>query len=167
MSLTPTKKQNVRAGMTDYCKRAERNQLRWHYTQARPFHGYGQLPEASHANDCSGYVSLVYAWSMHEAAVYLADPLGQRYSGWGYTGTELEWLRANGKAAPAGKYLVGDIVIYGHSMADTVHTSVCRTAGTDKTAIFSSHGNENAPQPTNIHYHPDPIVGVWRHPALL
>ncbi len=168
MALTPTKKQAVRTAITDYCVRAEKNQRAWHYTQARPFH-YVQNPAISNvAADCSGYVSMAFHAAMIATKVFIDDPLGQHYSGWGYTGTELEWLRTHGKNVTTGqKYFVGDMVIYGHSASNTVHTSICRTAGTDKTAVFSSNGNENAPQPTNIHYHPDPIVGVWRHPALL
>jgi hypothetical protein len=165
MPLTPTQKKNVRASMADYCVKAEAAQLRWHYTQARPFTGYGIPPADYHANDCSGYVGLVYDWAMHHTGVYLKSPMGAPH-GWGYTGTMIDWLRINGTYVPAGKYLVGDIVFYGHSAGATVHTSVCRKAGTGATAIFSSNGNENAPQPTKITYHPDPIVGVYRHPAL-
>ena len=113
----------------------------------------------------SGYLALAFDWAMHQTGVYLASPLGAAH-GWGYTGSQLEWLRQNGRYAPPGKYLVGDMAIYG-TPSNTVHTTICRKAGTAATAIFSSNGNENAPQPTKLAYHPDPVVGVFRHPGLL
>ena len=165
MSLTPTQKTAVRRAIADFCSRAEAHQLAWHYTQARVFHGFNVAPELPHANDCSGYVSLAYDWAMHHAKVYLEDPLGFNYSGWGYTGTEVHWLDQHGSPVPAGKYLVGDIVVYGHTREGS-HTAVCRKAGSDDTAVWSSNGSERSPNPVKLHYHPDPIVGVWRHPRL-
>lgn len=164
--LTPAQKQKVRTTITNFCLRAEQNQLRWHYSQQRPYHGLNVAPEDWHVADCSAYVALVYNWTMHHTAIYLADPLGENYSGYGYTDTQLEWLRRHGTPAPDGKYLVGDMVIYGHSDWNTTHTAICRKAGGDTTALWSSHGNENGPQAVRLHYHPDPVVGIYRHPAL-
>lgn len=168
MALTPTQKKLVRAHMARYCQNAEANQRRWHYSQQRPFR-YVDNPNSSNVvADCSGYVSIVYHDAMHDTGIFLADPLGYRYTGYGYTGSQLDWLKDNGRRVPLDKtFFVGDMVIYGDSEWRTVHTSICRKNGTRKTAIFSSNGNENAPQPTNIDYHPDPIIGVWRHPALV
>ena len=165
MALTPTQKLAVRKAIASYCTQAETNQQAWHYSQQRPFH-FVQNPSVPHVvADCSGYVSMVFHAAMNTTHTFMADPLGMHYSGWGYTGTEYAWLQAHAKHAPEGKWLVGDIVIYGWR-TNTVHTSVCRRAGNDSTAIWSSNGNERAPQPTKLHYHPDPVVGVWRPPAL-
>lgn len=167
MSLTPTQKTKVRGAISDFCRKAEAHQLAWHYTQLRPFHGFGVAADQPHANDCSGYVSLVFNAAMHTTGTYLADPLSYKYSGWGWTGSQIAWLQTHGKRAPAGKWLVGDMVLYGPSASNTVHTAICRVAGDDRTSVWSSNGNEHAPEPVKIGYHPDPIVGVWRHPALL
>jgi len=167
MPLTPTQKLNVRKSMTDFCNRAELHQWAWHYSQQRPFHGFGEPPEHRHVNDCSGYISLVFNWAMHHTQTYMADPLGYKYSGYGYTGTEVDWLSKHGKKIDNGKYLVGDIAINGTSFYNTDHTFICKKGGTATTALWSSNGNENAPDQVKLNYHPKPLVGVWRHPALL
>lgn len=164
MPLKPNDKKAVREAIADFCLRAEKNQIRWHYTQARPFSGFGREPEQNHANDCSGYCSLAFNYAMHEVGVYMGDPLGMRYSGWGWTGSQIEWLDKHGGPAPVGKYLIGDMAFYGTRWA-TVHVTICRVAGNRETAVFSSNGNENAPQPTKVGYLDD-LVGVWRHGAL-
>lgn len=166
MKLTPTQKKKFRAALTAYCLKAEAAQVRWNYSQQRPFHGFGVPPGDRHVNDCSGYDALAFYAAMKAAGVWVEDPLGEDWTGYGNTGSQFEWLRTHGKPAPPDKYLVGDMPIYGWTY-NTVHTSVCRKAGTALTAIFSSNGNERAPQPTKLNYHPDPVVGVYRHPALL
>lgn len=164
-SLPANPRLKFRKAIADYCERAEAAQLVWHYSQQRPFHGYGIKPELHHVNDCSGYVSLAFNWAMHQLAVYLADPLEEHYSGYGNTGTLYNYSLDHCTRAPVDKYLVGDWAIYGWSH-NTVHTTICRKRGTAQTAVFSSNGNERAPQPTKLHYHPDPLLGVWRHSAL-
>lgn len=161
MTLTPTQKKLVRKHIASYCARAETNEAAWHYSQQRPFH-YIDSPSAKWVvADCSGYVSIVYHDAMHDLGVFLADPLGMRYTGWGYTGTEEAWLRAHGKRVVAANgYLVGDIAIYDG------HTTVCRKAGSAAVALWSSFGSERGPLPVKIGYRND-LVGAWRHPALL
>jgi hypothetical protein len=168
--LEPNAKKRVRLAIADFCARAEASRLKWHYTQARRFGGFGVKPEEHHANDCSGYVSLAFNWAMMTTGVFLDDPLGEHYTGWGYTGTLYEFLKAH--PAPEDKYLVGDIAIFG-TPSHTVHTSICRKAGTEKTAIFSSNGHESwsfgsdAPNQTTLEGSHQHLVGVFRHPALL
>jgi hypothetical protein len=168
MSLTPTQKKKIRAAISDYCLRAEDHQIAWHYTQQRPITGYGQAPDHGwFAADCSGYLALIFEWAGHQAGVRLDSPLGAPH-GWGYTGTEVAWLIENGRrVVEANGYLVGDIAINGSSPSNTDHTFICRKAGSAKTSVWSSNGNEHAPEPVGLHYHPMPLVGVWRHPALL
>lgn len=169
--LTPAQKLAVRKHIADFCVRAENNRLRWTYVEQRPFHGYGQPPEANHVADCSAYVSLAYCWAMHQTGIYLADPLGEHYSGVGYTGTELEFMKAH--PAPEGKYLVGDLAIFGH-WSNTVHTAIVRQAG-GKNAVLSSNGHgssifaRDAPEPVTVAAATvaQPLVGIFRHPALL
>lgn len=165
MPLSPTQKKHFRAALANFCLRAEAHQVNWNYSQQRPFSGYGKAPELRHVNDCSGYDALAFYYAMKQIGVWVHDPLNQDWSGYGNTGSQYDWFMSHAHQAPKGKYLVGDMPIYGWSH-DTVHTSVCRRAGTAQTAIFSSNGNERAPQPTKLDYHPDPVLGVWRHPAL-
>jgi hypothetical protein len=167
MSLSPTQKGKVRKEITAYCLRAEANRLQWSYTQQRPFHGFMVDPAQHHANDCSGYVSLAFNWAMHKAGIYLQDPCGYHYTGYGYTGS---MIRTN--EAPVGKYLVGDWALWGPSIGRTSHTAICRKAGSITTAIFSSNGHESwqfgsdAPNPVTIANFPEHFLGVFRHPAL-
>ena len=171
-ALTPTQKSAVRREIADFCVRAENARLKWNYAQNRPYWGIGFAPESHHVDDCSAYVALVFNWAMHHTGIYLADPLNERYSGWGYTGTQYDFLRAH--PAPVDKYLIGDMAIFG-TPSNTVHTSICRKAGTSKTAIFSSNGHESwiftqdAPEPTSLdaEMFSQHLVGVYRHPALL
>jgi hypothetical protein len=165
VSLSPTQKSRVREEIADYCAMAESYENRWHYSQRRPYSGLGAAPQTFHVNDCSSYVALVFHWASRHAEVGLADPLGMHYSGWGYTGSALEYLDAH--KAPKDKYRIGDIAIYG-STYNTVHMTVCRRPGTGRTAVWSSFGREAGPEGrTDVHYHPSPLVGVYRHPALL
>ena len=165
MSLTPNQKKLVRSKMTDFCVRAEAHENVWHYTQQRPFHGFGVVPEQWHANDCSGYVSLVFNWAMHQTGLYLADPLGWSYSGWGNTGSEILWLRKHGKHIENNVFYVGDLAVYG-DWGNTEHTTVCRKNGSASTSRWSSFGSESGPKPEGLKYRSD-LIGVWRHPALL
>ncbi len=172
MPLTPTQKKHVREAITDFCIRAEKARLKWHYTQLRPFGGFGATPEAYHANDCSGLVGLAFNWAMHRTGIYLSDPLAEHYSGWGYTGSEYEFLKAH-PVQPDG-YYIGDCAIFG-TASNTVHTSICRFGGSTTSAIFTSNGHESwrfdadAPEPISLAHEKaqQHLVGVYRHPALL
>jgi hypothetical protein len=166
MPLAPNKKLLVRNLIADFCADAEAVEWKWSYTQQRPYTGLGKPAGSGHDNDCSSYVALVFHHASHEAGVFLADPLGYRYSGYGYTGSQIMWLKANGSPAPKGKYLIGDMAIWGFGVSGTTHTAVCRKRGTGETAVWSSHGNEGGPEGVKLSYHPHPLVGVWRHPAL-
>ena len=171
MTLTPTQKRRVRLAIADFCERAETARLKWHYTKNRPFGGFGAEPEVYHANDCSGYCGLAFNWAMHKTGVYLPDPLNERYTGWGNTGTQLAFLKSHPVAS---KFLVGDMALFG-SLASTEHTSICRKAGTAATAVFSSNGHESwvfnrdAPEPITLEHEKalQHLVGVYRHSALL
>lgn len=172
MPLTPTQKGALRRAISQYCATAEQNRLKWTYIEQRPFHGYGLAASDKHIADCSAYCSLVFNAAMHATKIYLDDPLGEHYSGYGNTDTALHFLKAH--PAPPDKYLVGDFSIFG-SEWHTIHMSVCEKAGTAKTALFSSNGHgstifdRDAPEPVilavaEMRQH---LVGVYRHPALL
>jgi hypothetical protein len=165
MSLTPTQKEHFREQLADFCSLAESYEARWAYSQRRPYTGLGASPTTWHTDDCSSYVALAFWWAGHHSGSPAADPLGMHYSGWGYTGSAYAFLKAHN--APKDKYRIGDIAIYGTTW-DTVHMTVCRKAGTGTTAIWSSHGQQSGPEPRQpVTYHSHPLLGVYRHPALL
>jgi hypothetical protein len=170
--LTPTQKLAIRKSITSFCLTAETNRLRWSYVEQRPFHGFGVPPDQPHIADCSAYVSLVFNWAMHQTKIYLADPLNEHYSGYGNTDTQYAFVKTH--PAPVGAYLVGDMAIFGTPW-HTIHTAICRKAGTAATAILSSNGrgstifNQDAPEPITVANASaaQPLVGIFRHPALL
>lgn len=161
MPLTPTQKKNARASISGYCSAARLNEPRIHYSQARPFTFVDVIVVGWHTLDCSGFVINCFWNASHDLQVYIADPSGQKYSGWGNTWTMETWLRANGKrAAEVNGYLVGDIAMYAG------HTTVCSTAGSATVSRWTSHGSEGGPVVQKLGYRDD-LVGVWRHPGLL
>ena len=165
MALSPTAKLRFREEIADYCAMAEAYEQRWAYSQRRPYTGLGVPPQSWHTDDCSSYCALVFWWAGHHSGHPVADPLGMHYSGWGYTGSAYGFL--NDHKAPIDKYRIGDMAIYG-SQWNTVHMTVCRRPGTGKTAVWSSHGHTAGPEGvTDVHYHSSPLLGVYRHPALL
>lgn len=172
MSLTPTQKGALRRDGADFCVRAEVAREKWAYREIRRYTGIGVAPEEEHEDDCSAYVALDFNWAMHRTGIYIADPLNEHYSGIGNTQTAYEFLKAH--EAPVGKYLVLDVAIFG-TASHTVHMSVCRKAGTAKSAVFSSNGHQSwifdsdAPEPISLEHEKakQNLVGVYRHPALL
>jgi hypothetical protein len=170
--LSPTPKLKVRQSIANFCERAEAHRLAWFYDEIRPFKGFGAAPESQHIDDCSAYCSLSIYWAVHHVNTWMTDPLYEHYSGWGNTGTALAYLKAH--SAPIGKYLIGDMAIFG-TTSHTVHMSICRKAGNKTTAIFSSNGHQDimfvkdAPEPISLAVSMtyQPLVGVYRHPALL
>jgi hypothetical protein len=161
MPLSPTIKKRIRAKITSECKAAVGNEPHIHYSQQRPFRFYDVIGVGWVVLDCSGFVVNCFWNAMHDLALYLADPSGQRYSGYGNTWTMEAWLRKYGKkVTEVNGFLVGDIAMFDG------HTMICSTAGTAKTSVWTSHGQEGGPEYRTLHYRPD-LVGVWRHPALL
>lgn len=161
----PNQKKAFREELARYCIEAERFESRWHYAQNRPYTGLGAAPQTWHQNDCSSYCALAFWWAGHHTAAVASDPLNWHYSGYGNTQSAYEYLKAH--TAPKDKYRIGDMAIYG-SASNTVHMTLCRKEGTGTTAVFSSFGREAGPEARNdIHYHPAPLLGVYRHPALL
>ncbi len=160
MSLSPTVKKKVRASIVGYCAAAVRNEPKINYSQMRPFSLVDQIGTGWHVLDCSGFVINNYWNAQHDVAVYITDPSGEMYSGWGNTWTMLSWLKVYGKKLTTQGLLVGDIAMYDG------HTTICSKAGSARSADFTSHGSESGPDVVKVNYRGD-LVGVWRHPALL
>ncbi len=162
---TPTEKKKIRATIPPYCARAVSNEVRIHYSQTRPFRYYNDLGQGSATLDCSGFVGNVFWNAMHDTGIFIHDPLDERYTGEGYTGTLEAYLRAHGKrVVEANGFLVGDIARWGQG--HHAHTALCSRAGSGSASQWTSHGREGGPNVIGLHYRDD-LVGVWRHPALL
>ena len=158
--LTPTQKKKVRQSIARYCAAAVTNETRIHYSQYRPFRFYDDVGTAYVVLDCSGFVINCFWNAMHDLRVYLADPSGQRNTGFGNTWTMEAWLKAHGKRVTTQPYLVGDIAMFNG------HTMICSQRGTKTTSRWTSHGSEGGPDLRKLDYRGD-LIGVWRHPALL
>ncbi len=158
--MTPTQKENARATITKFCADAVRNNVNWSYSQNRPFAFVDKPGVGRHSGDCSALVVVAYWNVMHDLKLWLADPSGMKFSGWGNTWSMEAWLRKNGKRITTQGFLVGDIAMY------RGHTTICSKKGTAATAEFTSHGGDRDPSVRDLHYRDD-LIGVWRHPALL
>lgn len=160
MSLSPTDKKHSRESIPRYCKQAVSNEPRIHYDQHRPFRFYDNIGVGYAVLDCSGFVVNCFWNASHDLGVYIADPSGQKFSGYGNTWTMETWLREHGKRVnEVNGYLVGDVAMYDG------HTMICSAKGSAKTSLWTSHGQESGPEPRLLNYRPG--ARVYRHPALL
>jgi hypothetical protein len=157
---TPTQKRRLRDSISGYCRSAVFNEPRIHYSQARPFPFVDLIGVGWHTLDCSGFVINCFWNAGHDTAIYLRDPSGQKFSGYGNTWTMETWLRENGKRIVGQPFLIGDVALY-HG-----HVTVCSKRGTAYTSDWTSHGSEGGPVVVKLRYRDD-LVGVWRHPVLL
>lgn len=146
--------ERIRQSMSEFCLRAERAERLWHYTQRRPYSGLGEIPERTHYNDCSSYVSLAYFWARKETGLNVPDPSKYAYKGWGNT-----WDDLDGHGRVSSSFLVGDL---GHYEG---HVTICRKAGTASSAVWSSFGREAGPEDVSLHYRSD-LRFVCRPPLL-
>jgi len=150
----PPAPDRIRTAITEFCRRAEAHESMWHYTQNRPFGGFGVVPEREHYADCSGYVILAYHWARAETKLPVPDPSGYAFKGWGNTWDDLDSHTRVGQP-----YEVGDLAHY------EGHVSICRKRGGPDVAIFSSFGREAGPEDTKLHYRSD-LRFVCRPPLL-
>jgi hypothetical protein len=163
--MTPAQKKKTRNSISSNCAYAVANEPRIHYSQQRPFPLIDQIGVGWHTLDCSGWVINNFWNASHDLKLYIADPSGMKFSGWGNTWTIESWLREHGKrVVEANGYLVGDIVRWGQG--EHSHTAICSKSGSARTADWTSHGREGGPNYVKLGYRSD-LVGVWRHPALL
>ena len=108
-----------------------------HYRQSRPIDGMGHYRQLPLSTDCSGFVTLCYQWGG------AADPNGQGFSGYGYTGTILDHCTA----IDPGSAAVGDLVVLDEG--DRQHVVVLVGDGSDPAVV--SHGGEYGPILTTLH----------------
>jgi cell wall-associated NlpC family hydrolase len=107
------------------------HEARIHYRQLRPIDGLGEPRRLPLETDCSGFVTLCYAWAGAE------DPNGLAYSGAGYTGT----LLAHMTTIPVKAAQPGDLVVWGPPPGH--HVALALEDGDDP--LLCSHGQERGP----------------------
>lgn len=135
----------IRAAMADFCERAESSEAFWHYTQNRPFSGFGVAPERNHEGDCSAYCILTYYWARQQAGILVPDPSGYRYTGYGNTWDDLD----GHPRVTSGNYQVGDLAHYDG------HVTICRKPGDASSSVWSSFGQESGPNSETLFYRGD------------
>ncbi len=157
---TPTEKLHLRSSIAGNCGKATANEPNVHYSQQRPFRFYDNIGVGYVVLDCSGFVIICFWNASHDLKLYVEDPSGQKYSGYGNTWTMEAWLKEHGKhVTEVNGYLVGDIAMYDG------HTTICSRDGNAITSVWTSHGQESGPEPRKLHYRAG--ARVYRHPALL
>lgn len=135
---------DVRAAIAMFCVKAEQSEVKWSYSQRRPYTGVGLPPEQAHVNDCSSYVILAYHWAKTQTGVNVPDPSHYSYNGYGNT-----WDNLDGHPRVTSPYQVGDLAHYDG------HVTICRKSGTSTTAVWSSMGSNAGPRTEALYYRDD------------
>ncbi len=181
MSLTPTQKKLWRSHLTAYLQTAEDYRQRRDYTQQRLYTGQGLPASEEQEDDCSAYTDKAFYRANKLSGVTVKSPLGAGYDRSGNTDTCNTYMRNGG-----GKKIVitstvvlfpGDVAVFDnpHTGRPTDHMMVCKTKGTQKTAVWSSHGHESsvfthdAPEAVSLFYASSvlKLVAVYRPTQLL
>jgi hypothetical protein len=102
-----------------------------HYEELRPIDGLHRVRQLPLRTDCSGFVTLCYAWAG------APDPNGLGFSGQGYTGTLLQHLQP----VPLDGVQPGDVVVWGPPPG--IHAALVLEPGADP--LLCSHGREAGP----------------------
>jgi hypothetical protein len=121
----------VRARVVAVARWGIRHEGRIHYAELRPIDGLDRPRKLPLWTDCSGFVTLCYAWAG------APDPNGLGYSGAGYTGTLLAHMRP----VASESVLPGDVVVWGPSPGH--HAALVLEPGPDP--LLCSHGQERGP----------------------
>ena len=87
------------------------------------------------------------------------DPGGYGYSGWGFTGSILATNRRR-RVPLDRKFFIGDMALYGPSLSNTRHVTMCRRNGDYMSSVWTSHGHEPGPYATRLGYRGDLLVVV-------
>ena len=151
---------DVKAAISDYCRRSINAASGIHYSQNRPMSHLGVPPENGFTADCSGHSTSSYFWAKKVTKVAVPDPNHCGYNGYGYTGTLID----NPKVT-SGNYVVGDLALYGNSPSSTSHVVTCFKAGNYVNAGWCSHGSEEGPYAVSLGYRGDLIYVV--RPGLM
>lgn len=162
--MTPNQRQQARHIMRLYLERSEANQPHIHYSQMRPITSLGDPPSHGFTTDCSGLVISAYYWADLWCPFKVKDPGGFGYTGIGNTETLLATNRKR-RVPSTHRYFIGDMALFGPTLSDTRHVTICRRGGGLLDSIWTSHGSERGPYATVLNYRKDLLV-VVRSEAL-
>ncbi len=107
------------------------NEARIHYDETRPMKAIDSPFHLPLDTDCSGFVTLCYAWSG------APDPNGLDFDGYGYTGTLLKHMRHIRRSSAR----EADLVVWGRYPGH--HVALVVEAAADP--LLCSHGAERGP----------------------
>jgi cell wall-associated NlpC family hydrolase len=145
---TLTQAGSVRDQIVAFAQWGIQNEPQIHYQQLRPMDGIGQPRKLPLQTDCSGFVTLCYAWAG------APDPNGLKFSGQGFTGTMLQACSHISKAAAR----PGDLVVWGPPPGN--HVALVLQPGPDP--LLASHGQEKGPIQVQFSvaskYQPTPVT---------
>jgi hypothetical protein len=162
--MTPDQRKQARYVIRRYLERAEANQPDIHYSMARPLTSLGDPPSSEFWSDCSGLAISAFYWSDLWCAFKVKDPGGYGYTGIGNTTTILATNRTR-RVPLDRRFFIGDLALYGPSLSNTKHVTICRRGGEELDSVWTSHGSERGPYSTRLHYRDDLLV-VVRSEAL-
>jgi peptidoglycan hydrolase-like protein with peptidoglycan-binding domain len=119
-----------------------------HYRQTRPMDGLHEPRKLPLYTDCSGFVTLCYAWAG------APDPNGLAYSGTGYTGTLLQTMRR----IPKSGVQPGDLVVWGPGTGR--HVALVLEGGPDPAlaSLGQDRGPVAVPYSAETRYQPNPTT---------
>lgn len=161
--LTPTEKSRARKAIAAFLLECEHDRNLIDYSQARPFDETVD-PDKGFHGDCSALPSQSFRHVVGDTGIYLEDPNGREYDGYGFTGTLLQTNHAH--QVPLDRvFMVGDIAIFGPFWR-TKHAIQCRKQGRVRDAIWTSHGSIAGPLPELLTYRGD-LLCVVRPLSLL
>lgn len=121
----------LREKILEYASWGIRNEKAIHYDHTRPFDGLHQPRKLPLHTDCSGFVSLCYAWAG------APDPNGRSWNGLGFTGDMLRHCRQ----IPRSALQPGDLVVLGPGTGE--HVVMVIQLDADPWVV--SHGQEKGP----------------------
>ena len=181
MSLSPTKKRLWRSHLSAYLETAEDFRKRRAYTQQRLYTGLGLPASEVQEDDCSAYTAKSFFRANKLSGVTVSDPLGDSFGRAGNTDSCNTYMRNGGgkKIVVTAKvvFFPGDVAVFDnpHTNRPTDHMMVCKTKGTRRTAVWSSHGHQSsvfshdAPESVSLDYASTvlALVAVYRPKEVL
>lgn len=152
----------IHEAIRDYWEGVIAYRSMWHYLQYRPFQTLGRKPSSGGRSDCSEGTTDACYWVRLATGIYVPDPNGRGYDGWGNSDTQ--WATNHSRQVRNGAFEIGDIGVYGPQWK-TKHVVQCIEAGSSRTSIWGSNGSESGPNETRLYYRGD-LLGVVR-PILI
>src|SRR4029078_3248272 len=157
--MTAERRRHIRTLIRVYLEKVEATAGTQHYSQFRPLTSLGDPPTTEFTTDCSGLVISAFRWADIWLPYTVKDPGGYAYQGWGFTGSILETNKRR-RVPLDHKFYVGDMALFGSSLSNTRHVTICRRNGDTMSSIWTSHGSEAGPYAARLRYRSDLLCVV-------